>query len=273
MIDFKEKYTHTNNLIPDCYDKNAYKLSDLIPMKAMKIPKRYESPRAPFVYDQGDSSQCASCAYNYIRYLQEADVENGGSGINTKFAPSFNYANRPEGEDFEGMYIKTVCSKGREGSIPWGAFPGFYSYAKCKQEFYKNKDRWLEMAEPFAISYYYQCSSREQVQQAIIETKGVIVGINVLDCIYDVGPDGIVHYDPKKDIKGYGGHALCITGYFTTDNDDLWWIVQNSWGEEYGDGGRIYLPERFPWLSVPYAIVDYNIYNKWSDYSLKYNIE
>ena len=44
-----------------------------------------------------------------IRYLQESDTDNGGSGITEKFSPSFTYGNRIPGEDFEGMYgVKPV---------------------------------------------------------------------------------------------------------------------------------------------------------------------
>lgn len=271
MEDFRDKYTH-NNLIPDYYDSRDYKLTDLIPLRAIRIPKEYESPRAPFVYDQGESFECASCAYNYIRYLQESDTEIGGSGIDTKFSTSFNYANRPDEENFEGMYLRTVCSKGRDGSIPWEVFPGFHTLAKCKMEFQKNKLKWLEMAKPFKISYYYQCTTREQVQQAIIECKGVIAGIFVLDCIYDVNASGIVQYNPGKDTKNYGGHAIAIVGWKTDDYGNLWWIAQNSWGEGYGNGGRFYLPEKFPWMGSPYAIADNEIVEKWVDYKIKYAI-
>lgn len=272
MNKFEEMYKDNNTLLPSPYDGRDYHLDSLIPKGSMEIPDTYETECTPFIYDQGNSNECAACSYNTIRFLQEADIENGGSGIPDKFAPSFNYANRPVGEDFEGMYLRTVCSKGREGSIPWNVFPGFYNYAKCKMEFYNNKDKWLEMASDFAITSFYQCTHREQMQQAIMECKGIIAGIPVYDSLYKVGPDGVIHYDPSTDTKNYGGHAITLVGWKIDEDGKMWWRMQNSWGEDWADHGRAWLPEAYPFIENPWAVVDYNISTKWDEYRAKYNL-
>ena len=273
MNEFKDKYGEEYiGIYKSPYDGRDYVLNELIPKGSISIPDNYETSRAPFVYDQGNSSECAACAYNMIRYLQESDTDNGGSGITEKFSPSFTYGNRISGEDFEGMYLRSVCKKGREGSIPWSQFPGFHTYSKCKMIVNNNKKKWEEMAYPFRISSFYQCITREQVQQAIIESKAVLTGINVLECIYTVDSDGIVYYDPNRDYKSYGGHAIILTGWNTLKDGSIRWIACNSWGEGYGDHGYFYIPENFPWIESPWAILDYNIETKWSEYIMKYNI-
>jgi hypothetical protein len=273
MVDFKEKYGNNYvGIYASPYDERDYKLNELIPKGAIDIPREYSSELPPFIYDQGTSSECAACSYSTIRYMQESDTEYGGSGIKERFSPSFTYSNRLEGEDFEGMYLRSVCKKGKEGSIPWSVFPGFYTYAQCKMKFLLNKSKWLEMAKPFRISSYYQCTSREQIQLAIIECKAVLAGINVLPCIYEVKEDGIVNYDKNKDLTSYGGHAVTVVGWRFDDNNNLWYKVINSWGTIYGDNGIMWIPEKYPWLEQPWAIVDYVIETKWEDYKNKYNL-
>lgn len=269
-IDFKEKYKDNNNLLTSPYDSRDYKFKDLIPLGAIRIPDNYESPKTPFIFDQGTSSECAACAYSTIRYLQEQNQ----SGITEPFSPSFQYANRLDGEDFEGMYLRSLCKKGLEGSIPYSVFPGFFPYNICKEKFESNKDTYLDMAKEFAIDSYYVCTSREQVQSAIITTGGVIIGIQVFNCFYTVGDDGYIKYDSTKDTKSYGGHAILLRGYKTDpETGKFYWIMQNSWGKEWGLDGCAYLPSEYPWIDNAYAIVDNNFHLKWDDYIKKYNLK
>ena len=272
-MDFKKRFGKNYvGIYASPYDERDYSFNELIPKGAVKIPKKYVTPMPNFVYDQGSSSECAACAYSTIRYLQESDVKSGGSGIDQRFSPSFTYANRIKGEDFEGMYLRSVCKKGREGSIPWSVFPGFYSYNECKTRFIENKYKWLKMAKPFRISSFYQCKSREQIQQAIMECKAVLGGIYLLDCIIKVGSDGIVYYDKGKDISNCGTHAIVIIGWKTDKEGKLWYKAINSWGRSYGKNGTMWIPEEFPWLENPWAIVDHRTKTKWDNYRNKYNL-
>lgn len=264
-----------NGIMQSPYDSRDYKYSDLVPCKSArlknKLPVAYESPMTPFVYDQGESNECAACSYNLVRYIQESNIIKGGSGIEEPFSPSFNYGNRLPGEDFEGMYLRSVCKKGKDGSIPYRIFPGFYSYDYCKDQVTKNLDNWIEMAKPFAISSYYQCTDRTSVKSAIVESGAVIGGVWVYDSFYNPDENGFIHYNPKTDVENYGGHAIVICGYKEFDGK-LYWRIQNSWGIEWGQYGRAWLPEDYPWLESPWAVVDTNFETKWKEYKEKYKL-
>lgn len=269
---FQKKYAKTNNLFQSPYDSRDYKFKDLVPVGAFKIPANYETKVTPFIYDQGESSMCCAASFATIRYMQESDVENGGSGINEPFSPAFTYANRLDGEDFEGMYVRSCCKKGKEGTIPYKVLPGFYSLPRAKKLFNENKEKYLEMAKPFAINSYYQCSSREQVQMAIMQTKGVIGALNVYQCFYNPDSDGFVRYSRFIHRKSDGGHAVVLCGWMTDRSGKLWWRVQNSWGVKYGDHGRCWIPEDMPWLDNPYAVVDTDFTTKWEKYKEENNL-
>lgn len=253
------------------YDERDYKFKDLVPLGAVEIPDQYETPRTDFVYDQGETQMCASCAYNYIRYLQEQDKEEQ-SGLDSPFSPVFNYGNRIKGEEFEGMYLRSVCKKGVEdGSIPEDVAEFPFSYAtfvRCRNQVLKRKEKLLEMAKPFRISSYYQCTSREQVQSAIITTKAVITGVYIYDSLLKP-VKGYIKYNKNKDIKNYGGHAVVLVGW-KEENGKFYWRLQNSWGLLYGEKGRVWIPAEYPWIENPYALVDYVTEVEWKQYKEKY---
>ena len=264
--DMKNRYINGEvvGIFPSPYDKRDYKFKDLIPLGAVSIPKEYESPNL-YVFDQGRTNMCGACSFSVLRYMQEKDQSNPKE----PFSPAFTYANRLPGEEFEGMYLRSICKKGLEGVVPYHEFPGFYSYAQCKKEFLPRKNELLEKASNFKISKYYKCSSREQIQSAIITTKGVLVGVYVYDSLMNPNKKGIVEYNPSKDIKNYGGHCVILVGWKEIDGK-FYWVLHNSWGKNYGINGRVYLPEEYPWTEDPYAVVDNNIEISCEEYDKRY---
>ena len=258
-----------NNLLKSPYDPRDYKLSQEIPLESGNLPDEFESPMASFVYDQGSSSMCCACAYSMLRYLQESDEENGGSGLDEPLSPAFTYANRLPGEDFEGMFLRSCCKKAVEdGSVLYSVFPGFMSYPAAKKYFLQHKSELLTLAKPFAITSYYQCDRREVMQAAIMSTKAVLGGVPIYQCMYDIRGD-VIKYDPNKNTRDFGGHAVLFTGWKTIQGK-FHWQIQNSWGADWGDNGRAWIPEDYPWIETPYAIVDGNVELVFEDYKKQY---
>ena len=264
--EIKSIYENNNmdGLYPSPYDKRDYRFNNAIVLGSVSIPKEYESENL-YVFDQGNTNMCGACAFSVLRYIQEKPQSN----ISEPFSPAFTYANRLPGEEFEGMYLRSICKKGLEGTVPYHEFPGLYSFAQCKKEFTARKMELLEKASNFKISKYYKCTSREQIQTAIITTGGVLVGVYVYDSLMKPNDKGIVEYDPHRDIKSYGGHCVFLVGWKIIDNK-FYWILHNSWGKDYGINGRVYLPEEYPWTEEPFAIVDDTIEITIDEYNTKY---
>lgn len=237
-MDIKEQFV-VGGCLPQEKDKRDWKLDKLISLGAVQLPQEYLPVYDnDFTYNQGRSSECCACAYNYLRHLQEMDKDTQ-SGFTEPFSPSFTYGNRRKGEDFEGMYLRSCLIKAKEGTLPWKYFPNFYSYPRCKEIFEKNKIKFLNIAYPFRISSFYTVNTEEEFKTAIYLTKGVMIGIMVTDAFYHPNKDGIIVY-PKSQEEEYGGHALLITGYTYIDGK-LYLRIKNSWGKEWGINGCCYM--------------------------------
>lgn len=256
MIDYKSQYT-VGGCIPQPKDIRDWKLDKLITLNAVQLPREYLPDYGDFTYNQGRSSECCACSYCYIRHLQESDVENQ-SGLTEPFSPSFQYANRDEEDNYEGMMLRKCCLKGREGSIPWHYFPNFYSLNKCKEIFQKNKIKFLNIAHPYRISSFYTVNTEQEIKTAVYLTKGVLIGIMITDPFYYPNQDGIIDYSHDK-MNQQGGHSMVIDGWKYI-GDKLYLRIKNSWGKEWGvENGHCYMSfEDYKKYSIEegYVLVD-----------------
>ena len=269
MINYKEKYGRTNSAFADPYDRRDWKFRDSVfAVSPRGIPDNYQTKDSPFTYDQGSTMMCAACAYNFIRFLQEREA--GQSELTEPLSPAFTYCNRPDEEAMEGMYLKSPLRNGKNGSILFTEFPDYGLLSTLKVKFDANKTNWMKKAKPFAINSYYECNSRKEVQQAIMNTGAVLIGIQVYDCFYTPDKNGHINYDPNKDYRSDGGHALAVYGWKTDKNGKLWWLVKNSWGEGYGIKGSCWLPEEYPWMQNAYVAVDNTMEMKFTQYMEKF---
>ena len=90
------------------------------------------------------------------------------------------------------------------------------------------------------ISQYQRLNTIDDIQSCLADGYPVVVGISVYESFEsdDVAKTGIVPM-PTADERLLGGHAVLVVGY---DMAKRWFIVRNSWGDNWGDNGYFYLP-------------------------------
>lgn len=66
----------------------------------------------------------------------------------------------------------------------------------------------------------------------------VTIGFDVYTSFMRIGKDGVMTY-PRAGETLLGGHAVLLVGY---DMNKQQYIVRNSWGTGWGDGGYFYMP-------------------------------
>lgn len=174
----------------------------------------------------------------------------------------------------EGMYIKEAMANLKNiGVVPYSVLPGNISYEDGSRIISNsnNNTQMKEEASKHRISSYVMAKTEAEIKRAIYHDKSpVVIGVTVYESFYNTSSDGIVPI-PNVSERIYGGHAMIITGWITIGNKD-YWVVQNSWGEDWADNGYCYLEiNKFPidemWASVD--IADYpcnltDINGRWS---------
>jgi C1A family cysteine protease len=103
------------------------------------------------------------------------------------------------------------------------------------------------------LKSYTGHASAEGRKTAIAEIGPVVAGMAVYDDFFSYG-DGI--YEKRKDADLVAYHCICVVGYNDTDG---YWLIKNSWGPGWGDGG---------YCKIAYGQSDLLIDSSWMFYSV-----
>lgn len=76
---------------------------------------------------------------------------------------------------------------------------------------------------------------------ALSEGYPIGISLKIYDNLGKTGPF-VIHPDQAPEAKEDGWHAMVIVGYSEENN---FYIVRNSWGEEFGDQGYCYVPTTY----------------------------
>lgn len=203
------------------------------------------------ILDQGREGACTgfglACVINFLfwkRYLETGGARPTLVSERMLYELARRY-DEWRGEDYEGSSCR-------------GALKGWHKHGVCARELWPYRDRagrarrlapaenWYIDAAQRPLGVYYRIDKRSVVdlQAAIQEIGAVYVSARAHDGWDDVPerPAPRSHADlpviPPRSAKGKtGGHAFALIGY-----NEIGFIVQNSWGEDWGAGGFAVLP-------------------------------
>mmetsp|Transcript_35701 Transcript_35701/g.89810 ORF Transcript_35701/g.89810 Transcript_35701/m.89810 type:complete len:319 (+) Transcript_35701:107-1063(+) len=233
--------------LPDFRDK----VLALPESKTTDLPTKVDlRPAEHFtIYDQG---YLGSCTANAIGAAFHFDQIRQGC---TEFVPSrlFIYYNERamEGnvDQDAGAYIRDgIKSIAQIGVCHETMWPYDVSrFTDCPKE------------RCYTDATLNKCKSYARVPQTLEDMKGVInegfpfvFGFAVFESFMtaEVAATGVVPM-PSSFEAVLGGHAVQACGY---DDEKQWFIVRNSWGEEWGDKGYFYLP--YEYMANPQLVGD-----------------
>lgn len=219
-------------------DKRDYK-SYIYSGKTNEFPDKYEIVM-PKVKDQGIVNSCV--AHSLSTFLEETYKQN-----NIEFSVGFIYGYRPDGYDQgEGMYpreaLKTLL---KVGDVPKDRFNHNKEMKEIKQLVDENLTTLLPVAELYKIDSYSRIYTTNEIKKCIFNDIPVPISVPVYnDLAYDKGT--FVIKEPSGNLNGY--HMMIIYGYNKNG-----WLIQNSWGTEWGNNGRAILPYDYE-LDTAWAI-------------------
>ena len=191
-----------------------------------KLPDTYMLPkdRLPKVGNQGNTNSCV--AFAVVAILEVMYRIEFGSDINLSEGFFYGY-NRPQNQMQMGMYpSKTLDCCRKTGSVPISLFNILEEMPEM-YDLVKNREDLVEVAKKFRIKGYstidFPSNNATKVKQALYEKQYPLLAISN---------------------RYFGGsHAVIIVGW---EKDGF--IIQNSWGESWGNNGR---------GKVPYDAINY----------------
>lgn len=228
-------------------DDRDYPLAKLI-VKAELPPASYRNEIKAPVYNQRDVGCCVACSLATCKYL----IEMAQLGEARPFSVKYIYGNRDESTNHEEGMIPREALKvlKKFGDCHWDLFSGYAEYPVSNDEYIKNKARYDTDAYPYRISSYYRLKTKLDIMTAVSTLGVVTIACPAHESLFFPDENNFVKYDAKEEIYGY--HEMTLIGY---DNVKKYWIIQNSWGKEYGEDGIVYISMDYPIVEA-WAIVD-----------------
>jgi len=213
------------------------------PAEAVDL-RKYATP----VGDQGQTSRCSAFAWTHAAEL----VNNMKTGSTPRLAPNYTMLQfqRMQGDARDYSYAYS----GGDGTVS-GTDPGqvLAEHGTCKQELWPDdaevpltsERNLISDAEKHHLEGTPHPIAIDDIRKVLSAGCPVHVAMNTGATFSDVGRDGV--FSAAEGPSGrHGRHAMLIVGY--TGN---FFIVKNSWGENWGDKGYCYIPKNVLAQSEP----------------------
>lgn len=233
------------------FDDAAYKAVPMIEKPlgfGDNLPKSVSLRKyVPKIGDQGDMGTCVGWASTYYVASMEHAILTNRKNVNDVSAwvydPLYTYMNIIPDDDgdyktcADGTYLDDACefivkndTKRKQidetscGDIPdWDESNALVDFS----DYYRLFDLFTDRDETI-----------ESVCYALSLNHPVLFAMDVPRTFFSVGDDGVFVSENSDDL--YGGHAMTVIGY---DDEKLGgcFTVANSWGEDWGDDGIVYI--------------------------------
>lgn len=191
--------------------------------------------KLPPVYNQGKIGSCTANALAAAMYCDKPTVN-----------PSrlFIYYN-------ERVIAGDVADD--SGACLADGIKALQTYGACDEADYPYHDDKVRFSEPPPPELYEKAKANvvvqfenikadhDHIKAALASDLPVALGLTLYDSFEtrEVARNGRVPMPNTSKESCLGGHAVLFIGF---DEDEKVWIVRNSWGAGWGDGGYCYLP-------------------------------
>lgn len=211
-------------------DKRDYK-AYVCSHKPDIFPDKYEIT-VPEVKDQGIVNSCV--AHTLASFLEETYKSD-----NTKFSTGFIYGYRPVGySQDQGMFprqaIKTLL---KVGDVPKEKFDHNKEMPEIKKLVDENFDNLKIIADVYKIYSYARIYTQTEIKKILYNDVTVPISVPVYNDL-KLNDQNVILND-QTNFNGY--HMMLLVGW-----NEKGYIVQNSWGKDWGNNGRAILPYDYP---------------------------
>lgn len=216
----------------------------------IKYPENFQLHQVK-IKNQGSVNSCVAHSIATIKEIQEYYDTNATLEFSVGWIYGYRVGSQYKGQ---GMYPREALNNlVKYGDVEWKYFPENLEINEVLPLINKRKSQCLQKAKPYRCIAYARVTSTNDVKNCLYNSKSpVLISCNIFDSFYKTGKNGIVSL--KRDTDR-GNHAMVIVGWKKINNGE-YWIVQNSWGKEWGDNGYCYIHVRANIINDMYAITD-----------------
>lgn len=247
MIDYR---TYGLGCLKDAEDKRDYIYKSPSLASTTSYPMGFKLEEVP-IKNQNSINSCVAHSIATIKEIQEFYE----TGKKMTFSVGFPYGFRQSGQyTGSGMYPKeALANLVKYGNVLANDFPENFEYNDLQNLISNRKSDCISKASKYKVKSYARVISSTDVKSALyINHSPVMIVVDVYDSFYNTTDNGIV---PIKSGNCVGSHAMVIVGW-TKKGSTEYYIVQNSWGKEWGDNGYCYIKTGMNIITDLYTVVD-----------------
>lgn len=198
-------------------------------------PESFQLQTSP-IRDQGEVNSCVAHSCALIKEIQEFYETGSKLEFSVGWIYGFRLHDQYKGH---GMYpkeaLKVLCEY---GDVLKNVFPENLEYENIQPLISKRKADCIAKGKKYSINSYARVTTVANVKAAIYTNHSpVMIVVDIYDNFYDIPKTGIA---PNRVGTCSGSHAMVIIGW-TKINGEEYYVVQNSWGTNWGKNGFCYI--------------------------------
>ena len=197
-----------------------------------RFPVSFELTDLPDVKNQRNISSCVAhviaAIAEYFYYKEH--------GSKTKMSTDFIYGNQYNltGRKGKGMYPRDACKiLMKYGDCKWSILPTNTEMPACIDKVKALTEEQVNEALDQRVLFYARCYNDDAMKHALMN-HGPLLGSISYNNKLEVDENGVVTNVIKR---GNKAHGIMVYGW-----NDIGWLCQNSWGTNWGNGGRFIVP-------------------------------
>ena len=159
-----------------------------------------------------------------------------------RLSPWFLYGYRSNSYSGVGRHNDVVMKDARKlGTVPYDKFPHAMEAPQIIDKVNQELVDLVPDAYPFRITSTYELHTNAAIKAELLRGNPIYMVVEWYDDI-EVGEDGMIH---TNQVPSNSYHAVVMYGW-----DERGWKFQNSWGKDWGIGGRAVWSYRVPLYDV-----------------------